>query len=362
MAAPRGRGLAAPGGRCGPGPGPGVKPRARVRIGTHGGTFHCDEALACFLLRVLPQYQDAEIVRTRDPQVLEECDVVVDVGGVYDPEKHRYDHHQRSFMETMASLKSGSRFVTKLSSAGLVYAHFGRRILTQLLQIDCTDPLLDILHDKLYENFVEEIDAIDNGISQCDGEPRYNVTTNLSSRVANLNPAWNAKDPDTEEAFGKAVKLVGSEFLDRLQYYHTSWLPARSLIEEAIQDRFKEDDSGEIVVLGKGGCPWKEHVFELEKQLQIETPIKFVLYTDQQGQWRIQCVPQSPNSFQNRLSLPEEWRGLRDGELSAASGIPGCVFVHASGFIGGNVSRGGALEMAQAALCRGSAPRPPEPS
>ncbi|XP_048477109.1 UPF0160 protein MYG1, mitochondrial isoform X2 [Rhincodon typus] len=312
MAAPRGRGLAAPGGRCGPGPGPGVKPRARVRIGTHGGTFHCDEALACFLLRVLPQYQDAEIVRTRDPQVLEECDVVVDVGGVYDPEKHRYDHHQRSFMETMASLKSGSRFVTKLSSAGLVYAHFGRRILTQLLQIDCTDPLLDILHDK--------------------------------------------------EAFGKAVKLVGSEFLDRLQYYHTSWLPARSLIEEAIQDRFKEDDSGEIVVLGKGGCPWKEHVFELEKQLQIETPIKFVLYTDQQGQWRIQCVPQSPNSFQNRLSLPEEWRGLRDGELSAASGIPGCVFVHASGFIGGNVSRGGALEMAQAALCRGSAPRPPEPS
>ena len=25
----------------------------------------------------------------------QECDVVVDVGAVYDPTRHRYDHHQR---------------------------------------------------------------------------------------------------------------------------------------------------------------------------------------------------------------------------------------------------------------------------
>ncbi|XP_043540170.1 MYG1 exonuclease-like, partial [Chiloscyllium plagiosum] len=146
--------------------------------------------------------QDAEIIRTRDPQLLETCDVVVDVGGVYDPERHRYDHHQRSFAETLASVKQGSRFVTKLSSAGLVYAHFGRRVLAQLLQTDWTDPRLDVLYDKLYENFVEEVDAIDNGISQCDGETRYNVTTNLSSRVSYLNPVWNTEDPDTEVGVG----------------------------------------------------------------------------------------------------------------------------------------------------------------
>lgn len=39
--------------------------------------------------------QDAEIVRSRDPAVLAECDVVVDVGGEFDPKRHRYDHHQR---------------------------------------------------------------------------------------------------------------------------------------------------------------------------------------------------------------------------------------------------------------------------
>ena len=29
--------------------------------GTHNGTFHCDEALACFMLKQLPEYKDATI-------------------------------------------------------------------------------------------------------------------------------------------------------------------------------------------------------------------------------------------------------------------------------------------------------------
>ena len=64
-------------------------------IGTHDGKFHCDEVLACYMLRSLPEYRDAEIKRSRDPSVLEQCDIVVDVGGVYDPSIHRYDHHQK---------------------------------------------------------------------------------------------------------------------------------------------------------------------------------------------------------------------------------------------------------------------------
>ena len=45
-----------------------------------------------------------------------------------------------------------------------------------------------------------------------------------------------------------------------------------------------------------------------------------------------------------------EWRGVRDEELSKLSGIPGCIFVHASGFIGGNETYEGALEMARRTL------------
>ncbi|XP_028855186.1 MYG1 exonuclease [Denticeps clupeoides] len=321
-----------------------------AKIGTHNGTFHCDEVLACFFLRQLPEYKDAEIIRTRDPAELAKCDVVVDVGGEFDPQIHRYDHHQRSFKATFNTLCPEKPWATKLSSAGLVYLHFGRRLLAHLTQLKEGDRQLEALYDKLYENFVEEVDAVDNGVSQCDGEARYTVSTTLSTRVGHLNPWWNSKSQDTEEGFRKAMTLVGSEFLDRLDYYQRAWLPARAVVEEAIGTRMQVDPSGEVVMFARGGCPWKEHLLSLEKELGVQTPIKFVLYPDQSGQWRVQCVPAGLNTFQNRLSLLEEWQGIRDNALSDLSGIPGCIFVHASGFIGGNKTREGALEMARRTL------------
>ncbi|KAM6947308.1 MYG1 exonuclease isoform 1-T2 [Lycodopsis pacificus] len=321
-----------------------------IKIGTHNGSFHCDEVLACFFLRQLPEYKDAEIIRTRDPTKLAECDIVVDVGGEFDPKKHRYDHHQRTFAESFHSLCPEKPWVTKLSSAGLVYLHFGRQLLVQLTQLKEGDRQLEVLFDKLYENFVEGVDAVDNGISQYDGEARYAVSTTLSDRVGHLNPRWNSKSQDTEEGFRKALTMVGEEFLDRVEYYQSSWLPARAVVEEAVKGRHQVDPSGEVVLFSQGGCPWKEHLFSLEKELKVESPIKFVLYPDQNGQWRVQCVPAGLNTFQNRLSLLEEWRGVRDEALSELSGIKACIFVHAGGFIGGNKNQEGALEMARRTL------------
>ncbi|XP_042554716.1 MYG1 exonuclease isoform X2 [Dipodomys spectabilis] len=327
---------------------------ARPRIGTHNGTFHCDEALACALLRLLPEYKDAEIVRTRDPEKLASCDIVVDVGGEYDPQRHRYDHHQRTFTETMSSLCPGKPWQTKLSSAGLIYLHFGHKLLAKLLGTSEEDSIM-------YENFVEEVDAVDNGISQWEeGEPRYTLTTTLSARVARLNPTWNQPNQDTEAGFKRAMDLVQEEFLQRLDFYQHSWLPARALVEEALAQRFQVDPSGEIVELAKGGCPWKEHLFHLESGLSPPVAITFVIYTDQNGQWRVQCVPKEAHSFQSRLPLPEPWRGLRDDALDQVSGIPGCIFVHASGFIGGHRTREGALSMARATLTQRTATMPSE--
>lgn len=49
-------------------------------------------------------------------------------------------------------------------------------------------------------------------------------------------------------------------------------------------------------------------------------------------QRRVQAISVRSDSFENRLSLP--WKGLREEDLSRASGIEGGVFVHISGFIG----------------------------
>ncbi|VDN18737.1 unnamed protein product [Gongylonema pulchrum] len=50
------------------------------------------------------------------------------------------------------------------------------------------------------------------------------------------------------------------------------------------------------------------------------------------------------------MPLPEAWRGLRDDELTRVAEIPDCVFVHPSGFIGGNISKEGALQMARKSM------------
>jgi len=224
-----------------------------------------------------------------------------------------------------------------------------------MVQCPVEDPTVEILFNKVYENFVEEVDGVDNGVDQCPEKPRYAVTTTLGSRVRGLQPAWNEPEKNTREnmdkLFATAMDYVGAEFADRVHSYFKIWLPARTLVATALDSRFEIDPSGEVLSLGVGGCPWKDHLMDLELEKTVDPPIKYVLFEDSNaGTWRIQCVPAAKNSFENRLSLPEAWRGVRDEELSKVTGIPGSTFVHVGGFIGGGKTYDCVLEMARAAL------------
>ncbi len=150
------------------------------------------------------------------------------------------------------------KFETKLSSAGLVYAHFGKRLISQLIsETNPSEELVEIIFDKVYEKFMEEVDANDNGIPTHDGKARYAVTTTLASRVANLRPAWNDADQDFDKGFYKAMDLVWPEFHDRVQFYVKVWWPARKVVAKALEDRFNVHESGKILLLENGGCPFK---------------------------------------------------------------------------------------------------------
>ena len=83
--------------------------------------------------------------------------------------------------------------------------------------------------------------------------------------------------------------------------------------------------------------------------MQISGQILYVIYSDGKG-WRIQAVPKAVTSFESRKALPEAWRGVRDDKLDELTGVPGGVFVHASGFIGGHKTKDGALALAKIAL------------
>jgi hypothetical protein len=60
---------------------------------------------------------------------------------------------------------------------------------------------------------------------------------------------------NVDDRFAQAVELVGAEFKDIVQECGLSWLPARSIVDQAIKGRFQVDPSGRIAVLSEF-CPW----------------------------------------------------------------------------------------------------------
>ncbi|KAL6703004.1 hypothetical protein ACN47E_010280 [Coniothyrium glycines] len=336
-------------------------------IGTHNGHFHADESLAVAMLRLLPTYLDSQLIRTRDPAVLETCHTVVDVGGEYDDGKKRYDHHQRGF-ETVFPGHS-----TKLSSAGLVYMHFGKDIITAVTGLQGQD--CDILYEKLYADFIEAFDANDNGVNVIAPKDldKAGLTKKFEDRgfsIASVVNRYNygpisakadeAKTPEAKQAaedmrFIKASQFIGEQFLIELTDRAESWLPARHQVKQAYDARLQYDAQGRILVLQEG-MPWADHLYTLEKDSALPQGVAphvlYVLFPEDkpEGKWRIRAVSKENGGFENRKDLPDAWKGVRDEQLDQVSGIQGCVFVHAAGFIGGNKSFDGALAMAQKAL------------
>ena len=91
------------------------KTKKTITIGTHNGLFHCDEVVACALLSMFIQNLygeevDINIIRTRDPSILEKCDICVDIG------EGKYDHHYTGFNEKRDG-ENGEMY----ASAGLVF-------------------------------------------------------------------------------------------------------------------------------------------------------------------------------------------------------------------------------------------------
>lgn len=324
------------------------------------------------MLRLLPTYLSAPLVRTRDPAILETCHTVVDVGGEYDAAKNRYDHHQRTFNTTFPVHS------TKLSSAGLVYMHFGKAIIAQHTQLSIDHPDVELLFQKLYNDFIEAIDANDNGVSKYEDDKLKEAGIQsrfkdggitLASLVGDmnhedpLNPGTSKATPDQPQAeedyrFGQASEMIGMVFLRKLHGAATAWLPARTTVKKAFQERMNQHPSGQILVLPRAGIPWKEHLYNLEDTEAIpsgEKPL-YALYPEKEevgSKWRLQAVSKDFSSFESRKALPEPWRGLRDSDLDTMLGgevEDGAVFVHASGFIGGHRTEAGARAMALKAL------------
>lgn len=206
--------------------------------------------MACYLLKQIDAYKDAEIIRTRDKAILDTLDIVVDVGDVYDPSNNRFDHHQQSFTDTFG----GNFNSVRLSSAGLIWKHFGKEVIQKISGLN-DDAVIEQLYYKLYKDLFQSLDGIDNGVPQYKTTDRemYRVNTDLASRVGRLNPSWN-KHENPDQRFLKAMEVAGHDFLAILSSALEEWLPARDIVIRALNSRHEVDSSLKIIRLDQS-CP-----------------------------------------------------------------------------------------------------------
>ena len=59
-----------------------------------------------------------------------------------------------------------------------------------------TEELVDQLHDRIYQKFIEPFDAVDNGVNQYpkEIEPAYARPYDIFAQIDDLNPNWNESE------------------------------------------------------------------------------------------------------------------------------------------------------------------------
>ena len=61
------------------------------------------------------------------------------------------------------------KVIIKMSSAGLIYKHYGQEVIKNISKEeygkDLNDETLNKLWEKIYSRLIQEVDAIDNGVN-----------------------------------------------------------------------------------------------------------------------------------------------------------------------------------------------------
>jgi uncharacterized UPF0160 family protein len=286
-------------------------------IVTHSSHFHPDDVCAVAVIHMIlgGKYR---LIRTRNMEIAQKADFLLDFGGEHDPMRQRFDHHQQGGAGVR---ENGAPY----ASFGLVWKEYGERLCGSLSIAQSID-----------ENIVAPLDASDNGIDfpeNKDGVAPYLFGDFLHS----LNPVWSEDENSRDERFKVAVTY------------------AVTMISRAI-DREKKNEKGrefteaiyqsspdkKIIIL-ETGYPWRKVLLSHPEPL-------FVIYPNTQDKtWSAKAVPLG-EGFKNRISFPASWAGKRDSDLAKVSGVSDATFCHNALFLAVAKSREGAIALAKKAL------------
>ena len=181
----------------------------QITIQTHDKRFHIDDVGA---VTILSSYYsklgyEVQLIRSRDIKLLQKADVVIDVGGVYDPSNLLFDHHQDDCNETFCDSS-----IIPMSSIGMIWKHYGKSFLSLFLQTSEKNHI-DELHKEVYFKIIQELDAHDNGIQATEGgKKNFIAHLHLAHIISSLNTSNTNDDEMQLNAFRNAIELFGKIF------------------------------------------------------------------------------------------------------------------------------------------------------
>lgn len=288
-------------------------------MAVHDVTFHADDVFAAMLIRAI--YPDLKIIRTREQDLLDRCDLVADVGFEYDPDKLRFDHHQEG--------RAGARDNGILYSAvGLIWKHWG---------LDICEGNEDVFEqiDKL---LIQPIDAQDNS-QKLYKERLFAEIENLSLddiMRKGFNPVLGTEETHDEQ-FNEAMDFA--ELVFKRLFLHVRSLSR--LKSGIISEHSKLQDKRYII----------DEEYRPVLAFKKEMPeLLFYIFPYGKGtdKWVIKCAQEE--GFKNRKDLPKEWAGKNGKELEKVSNIEQMDFCHNALFICGAKSKEAILKALEAAL------------
>jgi uncharacterized UPF0160 family protein len=297
------------------------------KLVTHNGGFHADDVVAYAILQLVldKRGETYELIRTREDDIISSADIVFDVGNIYDPVTHRYDHHQ---VGRAGSRENGIHY----AAAGLVWKHFGREL--------CES---EQVWSDIDKNIISPTDAADNGQKIVKEFAFIDVGLGSFTSFIGAFDTVSSEENNPENSYNTFIE-ISTITANLLKRYIESQNNLEKVYTE-VCELYEKSPEKNILVIDKN-IPRRVII-----RMSEFSDLLFIIYPDgERTMWKSEVIRKNSETFEARVPFPPHWAGLRDTELQEVCGVSDALFAHPGQFLIGARSLQGVQQMVAQAL------------
>lgn len=297
---------------------------SKIKIVTHNAKFHVDDVFGVAALFILLGKENCEVFRTRDEEIINSGDYVLDVGEISDPDQKRFDHHQ---LGGAGERENGIPY----ASIGLIWKAYGEEITGS-----------KAIAESIDKSLIQQIDAGDNGKDIFVPIIPDVMPATIGGIIDLYRFTWKEKE-DWDKAFLECVHWAMSVLSRKIKIAKDFEEGAR-IVEEA----YINSPDKRIVYFDNEYSLGRELV--TDKLSAHPEPLYAVLYRKDHAEWQVVAMRKKFGSFDLRKPLPESWAAKHGEELEKITGVLGANFCHRRCFMCTTKTEEAARRLAEIAL------------